>query len=98
MDAIDRSRITDDDRELLSAVGPAKAIAAGEAPTELSEAWSGPYRYGVAGSLVAWIDDHWGRETVREALAFSSWPEFEARLGMTEPEFLAGWESWVTGD
>jgi hypothetical protein len=76
----------------------AEAIAAGEAPAELAEAWSGPYRYGVSGSLVAWIDDHWGREAVREALAFTSWDEFEARLGMTEPEFLAGWETWVTRD
>ena len=76
----------------------AEAIAAGEAPAELAEAWSGPYRYGVSGSLVAWIDDHWGRATLREALEFTSWKEFEARLGMTEPEFLAGWENWVTSD
>ena len=76
----------------------AEAIAAGKAPKELSEAWSGPYRYGVAGSMVGWIDDHWDRETVRQALEFTSWEEFEARLGMTELEFLAGWESWVTSE
>jgi hypothetical protein len=73
----------------------AQALEAGEGPTLLADAWSGPYRYGVAGSLVAWIDDTRGREVVRAALAFTTWDEFEALLGMNEAEFLAAWRLWV---
>lgn len=75
----------------------AEALAAGEGPTRLAAAWSGPYRYGVAGSLVAWIDAIWGRDVLRAALEFTSWDEFEALLGMSEAEFLAAWRLWVEG-
>jgi len=73
----------------------AEALAAGEGPERLADAWSGPYRYGVAGSLVVWIDARWGRETLREALTWTTWEEFEQRLGITEAEFLADWQRSV---
>ena len=76
----------------------AEAIAAGEAPERLADAWSGPYRYGVAGSLVAYLDDRWGRETLRAALEVTSADEFRGLLGVDEDEFLAGWRRWAAGD
>lgn len=73
----------------------AEAIAAGLAPGTLATAWSGPYRYGVTGSMVAFIDAHWGRDVLREALSVTSRQELLDLLGMTESRFLAGWKSWV---
>lgn len=73
----------------------AEAIAAGEAPTTLADAWSGPYRYGVAGSMVAFIDGRWGRETLRALMRATSQDELLGTLGVTEREFLDGWASWV---
>ena len=75
----------------------AEALEAGEGPTRLADAWSGPYRYGVAGSLVAWIDENRGRDVLRAALEFTTWDEFEALLGLSEAEFLAAWRLWVEG-
>lgn len=73
----------------------AEAIRAGEAPERLHDAWSGPYRYGVSGSLVAYIDARWGRDTLRVALELTSWAAFAELLQVTEADFLSGWRAWV---
>ena len=72
-----------------------EALASGEGPERLADAWSGPYRYGVAGSLVAYVDERWGRETLRAALEVTTQDEMLALLGTTEAELLADWEGWV---
>ena len=72
-----------------------EAIAAGEAPRSLAEAWSGPFRYGVAGSMVEFIHDVWGTDTLRGLLTATSQAELLGTLGLTEPEFLQRWEDWV---
>ncbi len=74
----------------------AAAIAAGESPESLPSAWSGEYRYGVTGSMVAYIDEVWGRETLTAALESTTQTELLTRLGTTEPPFLSGWQAWVT--
>lgn len=73
----------------------AEALAEGEGPRKLGEAWSGPYRYGVAGSLVAYVDDRWGRETLRAALEVTTQDQLLDLLDTTEAEFLIAWERWV---
>lgn len=74
----------------------AEAIRTGQAPTRLADAWSGPFRYGVAGSMVAFIDDAWGREKLCELLRVTSQAELLATLGVDEAEFLDHWQAWVT--
>ncbi|MFO7894181.1 MAG: hypothetical protein R6U63_10615 [Longimicrobiales bacterium] len=73
----------------------AQAIAAGEAPDRLADAWNGPYRYGVAGSMVAFIDDAWGRDTLRSLLTATSQREILGALGVDEAAFLERWRAWV---
>ncbi len=75
----------------------AEAIAAGAAPEHLATAWSGQYRYGVCGSMVAFIDRTWGRDTLRSLLTATSQDELLGRLGVTEAEFLQRWRDWVRG-
>ena len=72
-----------------------EAIAAGSGPDRLADAWTGPYRYGVAGSLAAYIDVEWGRDVLRAALTAQTTAELLGLLGASEEDFLAGWEAWV---
>ncbi len=74
----------------------AEALAAGAGPDRLADAWSGAYRYGVAGSMVAFVDQRWGRDTLIAGLEATSQDEFLGLLSMTEEEFLTAWQDWVT--
>ena len=76
----------------------AEAVAAGRAPVRLTEAWSGPYRYGVAGSLAAFIDRRWGRAALRRAMTATTQAGLLAPLGLDEDGFLAEWRAWVAVD
>lgn len=76
----------------------AAAIAAGAAPERLADGWSGRYRYGVAGTMTAYIDRRWGRGTLVRLLAATSNDDALRILGTDEASFLDGWRVWVTGD
>lgn len=73
----------------------AEAIRAGRDPARLADAWSGPFRYGVAGSIVAFIDETWGRGTLADLLGATSQAELLAALGVSEADLLKRWRSWV---
>lgn len=73
----------------------ADAIASGAAPTRLAQAWSGKYRYGVCGSMVAFIDARWGRATLVKLLEATDQSALLAPLGLDEAQFLARWRAWV---
>jgi hypothetical protein len=73
----------------------ARAVAAGTAPTQLRDAWTGKDRYGVSGSLVDYVDVRWGRPMLRQLLSATSEAELLAALGTSESELLSGWTEWV---
>jgi hypothetical protein len=74
---------------------PAEAIRTGAAPARLVDAWSGTYRYGVSGSIVAFIEAVRGRETIVRLLAVTDQEGLLREVGMTEEELLAGWRRRV---
>ncbi len=74
----------------------ADAIAAGAVPAQLEDAWSGRYRYGVSGSMVAFIDAEYGRDALVGLLVATSEAEILAQLGLSEIQFLEHWRAWVT--
>ena len=74
-----------------------EAIAAGKAPAALKDAWTGKYKYGVSGSLVAYVDHAWGRATLVRLLHASSTAEILGVIGVGEAELLTQWRAWVTG-
>ena len=74
---------------------PREAVRTGATPARLADAWSGRYRYGVSGSLVAYIDSLWGRDAVRDLLAVTTQTQLLERLGVSEQELLARWKAWV---
>ncbi|MGK7312989.1 MAG: hypothetical protein ACN0LA_12195 [Candidatus Longimicrobiales bacterium M2_2A_002] len=73
----------------------AEAIRTGTAPDRLADAWAGPYRYGVAGSMVAFIDHAWGPGALRSLLPATSQEEILGTLGIDEAGFLERWKDWV---
>lgn len=73
----------------------AQAIASGAAPAHLADAWSGKFRYGVSGSMVAFIDASFGRAKLIELLGDVTNAQILNRLGLTETEFMARWKIWV---
>jgi hypothetical protein len=74
---------------------PEEAIRNGAEPTSLAKAWSGKYRYGVSGSLVAYIDATYGRETLNALLPATAQAQILGRLGLSEADLLARWKTWV---
>jgi len=69
------------------------AIAQGQMPAELSKIWTGPNRYGFAGSLVAYVDSKWGRPTTVRLLKVRSTSEALNILGTNEKALLEGWRA-----
>lgn len=72
------------------------AIAEGAIPAELESAWSGKYRYGVSGSMVAYIDAVYGRAVLAGLLDATSEDDLLGRLGLSEEEFLSAWQAWAS--
>jgi hypothetical protein len=68
-----------------------EAIRSGAAPDRLEDAWSGPYRYGVAGTIVETVDRLAGREKFRELLDAPDTATLLARIGIPEEELLRRW-------
>lgn len=72
-----------------------EAVEKGELPATLDDAWTGPYRYGVSGSLVAFVAGRVGRDGLIELLEATTREEVLAAVGLTEAELLSRWEAWL---
>lgn len=70
-----------------------EALERGQAPTSLARAWTGKYRYGVSGSLVAFVEHELGRARVIELLGASTGDELLELVGLDEQELLARWRA-----
>jgi hypothetical protein len=73
-----------------------RAVAEGRVPAQLEDVWSGRYRYGVAGSLVGYVDRRWGRAMTVRLLGMVTEAEMLAALGVTESLLLEEWRGQVT--
>jgi hypothetical protein len=69
------------------------AVRAGQCPTSLSKVWTGPNRYGFAGSIARYVDRTWGRATTVRLLNARGTAEALAVLGTSEASLMAGWRS-----
>lgn len=74
-----------------------RACREGSLPGTLVEAWSGPHRYGVCGSMAAFIDTVHGRDTIVKLLPACGNEDFLDILGLSESAFLADWRAWLGG-
>jgi len=73
----------------------AEALANDAGPTDLTTAWSGPYRYGVCGSLVAYVDSRWGRVVLEQVMRAIDQDGIMQILDTDGESFLAQWRDWV---
>lgn len=74
---------------------PAAAVRAGAAPSKLQDAWSGQHRYAIAGSMVDYIDKHYGRDVLYDLMRVTTEADFLDRLDVGEQELLSAWRIWV---
>jgi hypothetical protein len=72
-----------------------EAIAKGKVPSELAKAWSGPYRYGLAGSMVRFIDKRYGRQMLWRLLPETKPEKLLKQLNLSEKDFLLAWRTSV---
>jgi hypothetical protein len=75
-----------------------EAIENDAAPSRLADGWTGPYRYGVSGSLVRHIDTTYGRQAILDLMVASDQEKLLQRLGLTEAELLRSWREAVLAD
>jgi hypothetical protein len=68
-----------------------EAVAKGVLPHALKDIWTGPYRYGLSGSLVRFIDITYGRGKIVAMLGCTSEKDLLGLLETTEDELLSRW-------
>ena len=66
-----------------------------EAPDMLSDIWKGKNKYGLAGSLVKYIDDNYGRTALVTLLSFTSADEILDYLEISEELLVRNWKNFV---
>lgn len=70
-------------------------LAEGKGPKRLSDVWTGEARYGNAGTLVRFIDQTYGRETVVRLLGMTDQREMLRLLDTDESSLLRKWEESI---
>lgn len=72
-----------------------EAIQSGKAPTKLTEAWSGRYRYGVSGSMVEFIVAQHGKAMLSKLLRVTNNADALELLSTSEVDFIDSWKKHV---
>lgn len=71
-------------------------VAANKAPSKLDDFWKGKNRYGLAGSVVQYVDKRFGREMLFKILAFNTKESVLNALGVTEEDLVTGWKAQLS--
>lgn len=72
-----------------------KMVKNEENPKELSNFWKGNSRYGLAGSMVAYIDHKYGRRILSSLLELTTADEALQELKISETELIDSWQDWI---
>lgn len=64
-------------------------------PDNLEDIWSGNYRYAIAGSLVNFIDQKYGRNKTIELIAYTSEKQILNSLGVSHDDLLKEWKASI---
>ncbi|MCD6065480.1 MAG: hypothetical protein K0S33_306 [Bacteroidetes bacterium] len=71
------------------------AIWFNQVPASLSEFWTGKLKYGLAGSMVMYIDHKYGRKKVLEMLLYNKKTDILNTLRTDEAALIAGWKKYM---
>jgi hypothetical protein len=72
-----------------------EAVETGKDPSELKNAWSGKYRYGVSGSIVKFLGDKVGKDTLLEMMRQTTQDGILGLAGVSEKQLLDQWKALV---
>jgi hypothetical protein len=72
-----------------------KAIQENAIPATLDSFWTGKLRYGLSGSLVLFIDQHYGRSNLIKLLPMSKKSQILSSLGIPEESLLKEWRTYL---
>lgn len=72
-----------------------KVVRENTAPTALDNFWKGSLRYGLSGSIVMFIDQRFGRETLVKLLPYQRKDSLLAKLDVSEEELLTQWRKFM---
>lgn len=64
-------------------------------PKSLIDLWSGDYRYALAGSLVSFIDDKYGRNEIKQLMLFTNQNQILTRLNISEDKLFEDWHKYL---
>jgi len=67
----------------------------GKWPKSLATVWTGRYRYGGAGSLVQYVDRHYGRQKLFAILSMTKQQQVLDALSTTESKLLDEWKASI---
>lgn len=67
-------------------------VIANGGPVMLSDIWKGKNRYGLAGSIVQYLDDNYGRTTLVHLLTYKTAHEVLDYLEISEEELIQEWK------
>ena len=73
-------------------------VQSGKAPTNLAAFWTGKQKYGLSGSIVMYIDNHFGRAKLISLLPFNRLEQVLGALKMSEGELVEGWKVYMLSD
>lgn len=71
------------------------ALSGGFAPTTFAEIWTSSANYALAGSVFAYIHQHFGTDAVRRLLTVGSEEALLTSLSTDATTFLQDWRAWV---
>lgn len=72
-----------------------QALADNKAPSKLDDFWKGNLKYGFSGSMVKYINTHYGKKTLLKLLPFNRKQQILQTLNTTEEDLLQGWSAFV---
>jgi hypothetical protein len=72
-----------------------KAIAENTIPKSLDAFWTGKIKYGLSGSVVQYIDQHYGRAKLKALLPLNTKQAILSNLQTTESDFLNNWRKYI---
>ena len=72
-----------------------KAIQENSIPATLDSFWTGKLRYGLSGSVVLYIDRHYGRSTLIKLLPMTKKSQVLSALGVQEGDLLKEWRAYL---
>lgn len=72
-----------------------KAILDNKTPNSLNEFWTGNLKYGLSGTMVMYLNEKYGYNTLSHLLEYNDVKEIFASLNITESEILQGWKDYI---